>query len=49
MAAGRVRIDVRSRGGLEDAEGKAIRIVTDLDTAREVLVPLRVMRPAAEP
>ena len=49
VAAGRVRIDVRSRGGLEDAEGKAIRIVTDLDTAREVLVPLRVMRPAAEP
>ncbi len=44
--SGRVRIEVRSRGGLEDVEGKAIRVVTDLDTAREVLVPLRVIKKA---
>lgn len=46
-AGDRVRIEVRSSGRLEDLEGKAIRIVTDLDTAREILVPLRVMRLAA--
>lgn len=46
-AAGRVQIEVRSSGGLADAEGKCIRIVTDLETAREVRVPLRVMRPPA--
>jgi len=46
--ADRVRIEVQTSGGLEDAEGKSIRIVTDLDTAREVLVPLRVLRPTTE-
>lgn len=45
--ADRVRIEVQTSGGLEDVEGKSIRIVTDLDTAREVLVPLRVLRPPA--
>ena len=43
--AGRVSIEVQTSGNLEDAVGKAIRIVTDLDTASEVLVPLNVSRP----
>ena len=42
--ADRVRIEVQTSGSLEDAEGKSIRIVTDLDTAREVVVPLQVLR-----
>lgn len=42
--ADRVRIEVQTSGGLEDAEGKSIRIVTDLETAREVVVPLNVLR-----
>jgi len=46
--ADRVRIEVQTSGGLEDAEGKSIRIATDLDTAREVLVPLRVLRAPAK-
>lgn len=45
--ADRVAIEVQSRGGLEDVEGKAIRITTDVPTARELVVPLRVMRPPA--
>ena len=42
--ADRVRIEVQTSGSLEDAEGKSIRILTDLDSAREVSVPLHVLR-----
>ena len=39
----RYRIEVRSSGPLDDANGKAIRLETDVEGAKEILVPLHVI------
>lgn len=49
QVGGRVRIEVQSQGPLTEAEGKSLRILTDLEGARDVPVPLRVMRPQLPP
>jgi len=39
----RCRMEIKTRGTLAGLEGKSIRIETDLDSAKELLIPVRVL------
>lgn len=41
--AGRVQVEVKTRGSLEEADGKSVRILTDLPSLKELLIPVRVL------
>lgn len=43
VAPDRYRIEVGARGNFEGLDGKAIRIATDVETEKEIRVPLRVV------